>query len=149
MNRTLLRVDRWGSDFLCISVAEDMQQESEMEPSHTPQSSGSNERRRAGRLFCRGTRCQFGEVLDLSSKGARVVSKKPITIPDGATVNLRLEHEAGCLFVPARPVACRKRPDKGYDVGFEFQFIGEDMTRQLIAFARSALNNSQYKSRSA
>jgi hypothetical protein len=116
-------------------------------PSSTPggPTGEGRERRRGGRLQCTLTTCQFGPVVDLSRTGAKVVSRKAVALPEGRTVNLKLEAPGGVMLVPSRPVSCRRRPDGRYDVGFEFHFTDDAMTRAIIALARSALDCHEYK----
>lgn len=110
---------------------------------------GGGNRRRAGRLCCSGTTCQFGPIVDLSRTGAKVVSRKAVSLPAGATVNLRVETPAGSMLVPAHPAMCRRRPDGRFDVGFEFHFTDDAMVRRLIDLARAAADTHEYKPNAA
>lgn len=106
-----------------------------------------SERRRAGRISCVGTNCQFGPVVDLSSAGARIIAKRPVSVPPSATVNLRLQCEEICMLIPARPMFCRKRPDGRFDVGFRFFFVSDAMGRHLVTLARAATDSLGLKAR--
>lgn len=111
----------------------------------TPPPKGQPDRRKTGRLALSGeTHCQFGVLTDLSKGGCKVRSRKPVTIPKGATVNLKLECDGASIPVPARPIASKKRSDGGYDVCFQFQFTDENMEKRVIAFARTARASVEY-----
>jgi len=117
-----------------------------------PQDKGEaapDNQRRSVRLPCAGARCQFGAVMDLSKSGCRVLAKKPLELPAGATVNLRLETHGVTLLVPGRPVCNRKRPDGRVDIGFEFVITGPEMASDLMEFVRVSLANHEYMRRSA
>ena len=105
------------------------------------------ENRRAGRLQCIEAICQFGQVVDLSKAGAKVIAKKAMTLPEGASVNLRLEVMGSCMLVPARPVVNRKRPDGKFEIGFQFLHVDDRMGRALIQMMRTAAVNHEYKPR--
>lgn len=82
--------------------------------------------------------CQFGPVGDLSRTGCRVISRKRLKLPEGASVNLRIEVDGEAVMAPATPVSCRKRGDGKYDVGFRFIGLPESAIRELLELARSA-----------
>ena len=103
--------------------------------------------RRAGRLQCIEATCQFGQVVDLSKAGAKVIAKKPMTLPEGASVNLRLEVMGSTMLVPARPVVNRKRPDGRFEIGFQFLHVDDNMGRALVQMMRTASVNHEYKPR--
>lgn len=105
------------------------------------------EARKAGRLQCMGATCQFGPLVDLSKAGAKVVSRKPLTLPEGASVNLKLQVMDCCMLVPARPMGSRKRPDGKYDIGFQFLHVDERMGRALVQMMLAASVNHEYKPR--
>lgn len=105
------------------------------------------ENRRTGRLQCLEASCQFGKVVDLSRAGAKVLAKKPMMLPEGATVNLRLEVMGSTMLVPARPVVNRKRPDGKVEIGFQFHHVDERMGRALVQMMRTASVNLEYKPR--
>jgi hypothetical protein len=105
------------------------------------------EKRRAGRLPCMEAKCQFGPLADLSRSGAKVLARKPITIPENTSVNLRIECNDACIMVPARPTSSRKRRDGMYDVGFEFLNVSEQMGRALVQLMRTAAVTHEYKPR--
>ena len=63
-------------------------------------------------MRCALTTCQYGQVSNMSKTGCRVVSKKPIALPPGATVNLEIKSACMEVTVTARvkgglAVACR------------------------------------------
>ena len=107
------------------------------------------ERRKAGRISCAQTTCQFGELRDLSRDGCRVLSKKPLVLPEGASVNLQVKAQGTSLVVPGHPVSCRQRVDGKYEIGFQFLELTDEKRREVIGFARAALNNEQLRNRAA
>lgn len=106
-------------------------------------------RRKSGRVPCDAARCQFGAVMDLSRAGCRVIAKKPIELPAGATVNLKLENHGVKLTVPGRPASNRKRADGRIEIGFEFVITGPEMAQDLVDFLRVCLANHHLARRSA
>lgn len=96
-------------------------------------------RRRAGRVRCNLTQCQFGPIVNLSRTGMRVVSRKPIALlPAGASVNVKITAAGATICVPARPVHARPRPDGMFDVGFQFVGLSEKDSNELMDLARTA-----------
>ena len=110
---------------------------------------GRLERRKAGRIRCSQTQCQLGQIADLSRDGCRVISKKPLTLPEGSSVNLRIAVSGVLLLAPARPVSCRKRGDGKYDIGFQFLGLAEQAGRELMALARAASNTDSHVHRAS
>lgn len=111
-----------------------------------PDSKG-DERRKTGRLACDGATCQFGPLTDLSRGGCKVRAKKPLQIPADKTVNLTLQCHGAAIMVPARLVVCKPGETGGYDLCFEFQFVNEQMVRQIMRFASVAADNAEVKPR--
>jgi c-di-GMP-binding flagellar brake protein YcgR len=107
------------------------------------------DRRRAGRISCALTTCQFGEVRDMSKGGCRVIAKKPLKLPEGASVNLMIKVQGMSLTLPAKPASCRQRTDGKYEIGFQFLDMTGTLGREVLAFARAALDNEQLRSRAA
>ncbi len=107
------------------------------------------DRRRAGRISCALTTCQFGEVRDMSKGGCRVLAKRPLQLPEGASVNLVIKAQGASLTVPARTASCRQRADGKYEIGFQFLDMTGTLGREVLAFARAALDNEQLRSRAA
>lgn len=103
-----------------------------------------HERRRSGRVHCALTHCQFGALADISRDGCRVISKKPISLPDGKSVNLKIQAVGTKVLVSARPVSCRIRPDGRYDVGFQFFNLSEEAREELMDLARTAKDCIMY-----
>lgn len=103
-----------------------------------------NEKRRAGRVRCSLTTCQFGEVVNISRTGLRVQSRRPIRpLPPGASVNLKIK-SAGCMMVvTARPVHVRPRSDGMFDVGFQFVGVPEERAKDLMDLARIAFDGTR------
>jgi hypothetical protein len=108
-------------------------------------------RRRAGRVRCTLTACQFGTILNISKTGMRVATRKPVQLlPAGATLNVEITAAGQSMTVPARPIHIRPRPDGRFDVGFQFVGLTEKTSRELIQLARTAwdatlLNEPQRK----
>lgn len=98
-----------------------------------------DDRRRAGRVRCTLTTCQFGTVVNLSRTGLRVATRKPVTLlPAGASLNLTITAAGQTIVVPARPVHNRPRPDGMFDVGFQFVGLTEKACSELLSIARTA-----------
>lgn len=98
-----------------------------------------DDRRRAGRIRCTLTTCQYGTIVNLSKTGLRVTTRRAIPpLPVGASVNLCITAAGQSMVVPARPVHNRPRPDGMYDVGFQFVGLTERTCRELIQLARTA-----------
>lgn len=101
-----------------------------------------HERRRAGRVRCGLTTCQFGTVVNISKSGMRVVSRKLVpTMPPGASIQLMITAAGRSMAVPGRPVHNRPRPDGTFEVGFQFAEITEAQARELIELARTAFDS--------
>jgi hypothetical protein len=107
------------------------------------------DRRRAGRITCAQTKCQFGEVKDLSKGGCRVLARKPLVLPEDASVNLVVKAMGATLTVPGKPVSCRQRADGKWEIGFQFLDLTDAQCREVLGFARAALDNEQLRSRAA
>jgi len=89
-------------------------------------------RRKAGRVRCDLTSCQFGAVLNISRTGMRVLSRKVIaTMPPGASTNVKVTAAGRSMTVPARSVHNRPRPDGMFEVGFQFVGITEAAAKNL------------------
>jgi hypothetical protein len=108
-----------------------------------------SERRKAGRITCAQTTCQFGDVKNMSKDGCRVVSKKPLELPEGKTVNLKVKAMGASIVVPVRLVSCRARPDGRHECGFQFMELTDESRREIMAFARSAADNEALRDRRA
>lgn len=97
-----------------------------------------SERRRAGRVRCSGTRCQFGPIVDFSRTGIKVVTKKAVKVPEGKSVNLQIDAVGARMVVPGRVVNNRRRADGQYETGFAFVGVDERWTEALAMMARIA-----------
>jgi c-di-GMP-binding flagellar brake protein YcgR len=99
------------------------------------------DRRRAGRVRCTLTSCQFGEVLNISRTGMRVLSRKLVpTMPPGKSVQLAINAAGQTMVVAGRPVHNRPTPEGLFEVGFQFVDITEAQERELIDLARIAFD---------
>ncbi len=100
------------------------------------------DRRRAGRVRCGLTTCQYGAVVNISKSGMRVVSRKMVPAPPPDSVMQLIITAAGkTLTVPGRPVHNRPRSDGAFDVGFQFVGITETQARELVELARVAFDS--------
>ena len=106
-----------------------------------------SERRTAGRITCSQTKCQFGDVTNLSRGGCRVVAKRPIDLPEGRSVNLQIKAAGAGMVVPACLVSCRQRSDGRYDHGFQFVGMSDELRREVVMFARAAADNEAFRMR--
>lgn len=97
-----------------------------------------SERRKAGRVRCCGTRCQFGPVVDFSRTGIKVVTKKPVKVPEGKTVNLQIDAAGARMIVPGRVVNNRRRKDGQYETGFAFFGVDDRWADALATMGRIA-----------
>lgn len=95
-------------------------------------------RRQLGRVKCASMSCQFGPVSDLSKSGLRVLTKRPMVLPEGAATHLRLTCAGQTMVVAARPTYSRPRADGLCDTGFMLIGLSEEGSRALIALARTA-----------
>jgi hypothetical protein len=102
------------------------------------------ERRKAGRIRCSQTLCQLGPIADLSRDGCRVISKKPLSVPEGKSVILRINVAGIELSVPAQQVSCRARRDGKHDVGFRFVAVADESRRELMNVLRAALSSPEH-----
>jgi PilZ domain len=99
------------------------------------------ERRKSGRVRCAQTHCQLGPIADLSRDGCRVICKRPIEPETAEPVDLRLRVADAEMSMPAHPVACRKRGDGRYDIGFKFTNLTDKTRQELAALARTAVDS--------
>lgn len=100
-----------------------------------------DDRRRAGRVRCGLTTCQYGKVMNISKSGMRVLSRR--SVPDtarGVAMKLVINAAGRTLTVLGRPVNNRARPDGQVEVGFQFVGITEEQGRELMEFARIAFD---------
>ena len=103
----------------------------------------NNNRRKAGRVRCDLTTCQYGTVLNLSRTGMRVLSRRMVpTMPPGASTNMTVTAAGRSMTVPARAVHNRPRADGMFEVGFQFVGITEAAAKNLIDLARTAFDAS-------
>jgi hypothetical protein len=98
------------------------------------------ERRKSGRVRCAQTHSQLGPVADLSRDGCRIISKLPVTVSQSNPITLHLRVVGAEMFAPAHPVACRRRSDGRYDVGFKFMKMSDQLRRELVSLARTAVD---------
>lgn len=103
---------------------------------------GGSERRRAGRVLCAQTTCQFGPVSDFSRTGVKVLSKRPLKVPTDKSVNMEIQTAGAKLVIPARVVNNRKRRDGLYETGFAFVGIDERWNEALATMARIASSDA-------
>jgi len=105
----------------------------------------NDERRKAGRVRTALCTCQYGQVTNISKTGCRIVSKKPIALPPGTSVNLEIKSVCMEATATARPVSCKPRPDGKFDIGFQFMNLTEELQRRLVTLARTAVDMSEAK----
>lgn len=96
------------------------------------------DRRRAGRVRCFATSCQFGTVADFSRTGVKVMTRRVVKVPAGQTVNLQIEASGAKIVVPARVVSSRPSARGGYETGFEFWGVDERWQSALSMMGRIA-----------
>ena len=97
-----------------------------------------SERRRGGRLRCSHTKCQFGQITDMSRTGLRCLTRRPVTLPEGKVTHLKITCADRTIVVPARPVHSRPGKDGMFRTGFLFVGLSEQHADQLMALARAA-----------
>lgn len=97
-----------------------------------PDDEASAEARRAGRLRCSMVGSNQGEVLDVSSTGARVLLKKNPDLKAGDSFQLELETLSGPLSVDSTVVWVRLNADKRFEMGVEFSGMSEESRRKLL-----------------
>lgn len=90
-------------------------------------------RRRSGRLTLEQVRCDVGEVLDLSSHGMRVRSRKGFRQGDVRVVVI--EGLGGTLGMRSRVVWVKRSGMFRHEIGFEFMDVDPDLARKLTQMA--------------
>ncbi len=91
---------------------------------------GQPQRRRHGRVACEMLSCQFGEVINLSASGAKVLGKgdPKHTADDRVGIELNcLDHK---LQITAR-VAWTRPNGNGYDMGLEFVDLTPEQAQRV------------------
>lgn len=102
-----------------------------------------NEARRTGRVRCRSVRCSIGDVLDLSGTGLRARTRGKPTVREGQRFDLSLHILGRTVTVGARVAWVRKAGWRRYEVGVNFENVGEAAKRSLRDLARvEAINKS-------
>ena len=92
------------------------------------------EQRRFGRFKASKTIfCSHGKVLDVSSGGVRVLSKKPLE----GSFEINLGEPGNEVEIEARVAWCKQHGRKKYEVGLELQGVTPQIRQQLCAMARS------------
>jgi hypothetical protein len=93
----------------------------------------NEKRRRSGRLALEQVRCELGEVLDLSSHGMRVRSRKAFRVGDVRVIVI--EGLGGTLGMKSRIVWIKRNGMFRHEVGFEFMDVDPDLARKLTQMA--------------
>ncbi len=103
----------------------------------------SDDHRRAGRikcdyLYCRHGRKHFGQIIDLSKTGMRVVRKAMTRLPKGAQTELILCWHQAQVPVWTRVAWERKIGLFTHLLGMEFINVTPDVTAVILSLANKA-----------
>lgn len=101
----------------------------------TPEAPREHMFRRAERFRTPGLKCQIGEVVDLSSAGARVACALRPSLKPGDALPIAIQGKGQRLPVRAR-VAWVGRSGGQYQVGLEFVNVPPDVAESLGQMAR-------------
>lgn len=104
-------------------------------PSHAPSAA---DRRRAGRVKTPGVLCEWGQVLDLSSTGLRVLHKGARPAHEGDEMPLTIRSRLSTFTVNARAVRITKLGFRKWQVGVQILDASEEARRELCILARAA-----------
>ena len=89
-------------------------------------------RRLKGRLAQEGLDCNLGPVLDLSSGGLRVLSKRPRE----GVLTVRLDGFDMTLKLQAKVVWTTRHGFRRHEMGLEFMHVDDDMAHILSRISR-------------
>src|SRR5689334_18649223 len=87
--------------------------------------------RRSGRVRCRMTFCDLGEIVDLSAKGARVRARRRPRGQAGDLIGVTIQGLDGPIEVQARLAWVRRAGFFRHEFGLEFEGVTESATRAL------------------
>ena len=108
-------------------------------PEETPQSETTGaDRRRAGRIKTPGVICDWGEVLDVSAKGLRILHKGGKPEPEGSESVLTIRSRLAAFDVKVRLQRVTKLSFRKYQLGVEILEPDENARRELSILARAA-----------
>jgi hypothetical protein len=97
-----------------------------------------SEKRRGGRIRTSALGCEFGRVLDLSSTGVRVHSKKRPAVEVGQSHTLTLTAVDETLAVRAKCVWLRVVNTDEFEMGWELLNVDVGKRKKLLELAATA-----------
>lgn len=99
--------------------------------------SGSN-LRRAGRIVCANTCCSWGEVLNASASGMRILARTKLVPPVNTVSVLTIQGPDHAFQVSARVVWSKKRNWGKQELGVQFVEVPPESRAQLARLAEMA-----------
>lgn len=110
----------------------------------TDDSQGSTNHRKHGRVRCQGIYCSFGEILDMSGSGMRVLSAiRPPAVDKIVTVTIQTLE--GPIAVEARVIWSRKTSFFKREIGMRFIDLLPSAASALSRVGSASANNESVR----
>jgi len=93
--------------------------------------------RSRGRMRCNNVETSIGPVLDFSSTGMRVLSKREIRLEEGESMLVRIESAFDPITVPVVVRWSKKLGWRRYETGVQFVELTDEARAVLADIARS------------
>ena len=104
----------------------------------------SSSRRKFGRVLCQDVKCSLGEILDLSAKGMRVITRHKM--PEvGTEIATTIETLNGPLHVVVNIAWSKKSGWFAHEVGFVFGNMDAKTRDALTLLGRAAAHNESMR----
>jgi hypothetical protein len=98
-------------------------------------------RRGCGRIRSQDVVTRFGDVMDISASGMRVMCDHHQPPATGSILYLELRHPQGYVEVKSRVVRVTPLGEQRYELGIAFEDVGPTTAAGLILIARLAMQS--------
>lgn len=97
------------------------------------------ERRRSGRLLCKGLESNLGEVLDISGTGLRLRSSTALNLKPGEVGLLNIQCASLCMQIAVVLAWTKRAGFRRYEHGLRFLELAPEARRALWTVAREGV----------
>jgi hypothetical protein len=108
-----------------------------MEPADRP----AYDRRRFGRIRSQDVVTRFGEVMDISASGMRVMCDHHEPPAVGSIMHLELKHPQGSVEVKSQIMRVTEVRKGRYELGIAFEDVSPTISAGLLAIVRLAMQS--------
>lgn len=99
--------------------------------------SDKHDNRSRGRMRCNNVETSLGPVLDFSSTGMRVLSKREVRLGEDDTLEVRIKSAFDPITVQVAVRWCKKLGWRRYEIGVQFVELTDEARAGLADIARS------------